>query len=234
MLRFRWVCNISTPMNYLAPLTEKHIHRKYAIISYMIVLVWVCLAGHLAHAKTKLPAPLPCFDQFYPKYDEKNIHKSFAPIPELKIVIKKRERKLIVYKNGKPWKTYRVALSQIPYGDKRKKGDKHTPEGKFFVTKKNPRSKYYLSLELSYPSLKHAEKGLRAGLITEKEYMAIVESIEQGKSPPQNTKLGGYICIHGGGNGKNWTDGCIALKNKDITELYKIVRIGTPVIILPR
>ena len=208
--------------------------KNLILISFTTALAWGNLAGSPAYAKTELPSPLPCFDSFYPKFQESDIVKQKDTIPELKIVIKKRDRKLIVYKNGIPWKAYRVALSQIPYGDKNQKGDKHTPEGRFYVTKKNPKSKYFLSLELSYPSLKHAQKGLEKGLISEKEYLAIVESLEHGKTPPQNTKLGGYICIHGGGNGKNWTDGCIALKNKDITELYKIVRVGTPVIILPR
>jgi len=153
---------------------------------------------------------------------------------EIKLVINKRERKLFVLRNGKPWKVYSVALSQIPYGDKRQEGDKRTPEGEFYVCKKDPNSKYYLSLEISYPSLKHAKQGLKAGLISKKEYLAIIHSLEEGKTPPQNTNLGGHICIHGGGNDTNWTEGCIALKNKDISELYKIVRIGTPVVILPR
>ncbi len=204
---------------------------------YMLLMatqVSVVIPYSVVFAKTVLKSPLPCFDQFYPKYHKRIYSRPAISTPELKIVIRKRERKLIVYRDGKPWKSYRVALSQIPYGDKEKKGDKHTPEGEFYVTKKNSRSKFYLSLELSYPSLKHAEKGLKEGLITEKEYTAIVQSLEQGKTPPQNTELGGYICIHGGGNGKNWTDGCIALKNKDISELYKMVKVGTPVIILPR
>ncbi len=188
----------------------------------------------VSFGKTVLVSFIPCLDRFYPKYRERKHCEEAARVADLKLVIKKRERMLIVYKDGEPWKAYAVALSQVPYGDKKEKGDKHTPEGQFYVTKKNPRSKYFLSLELSYPSLKHAERGLKSGLITRKEYEAIVRSLENGKTPPQNTRLGGYICIHGGGNEKNWTDGCIALENKDISELYKIVRVGTPVIILPR
>ncbi len=205
----------------------------FVIIS-MLGLHMSCTLASASPGKITLAYPIPCFDRFYPRYQNRHFSKDCIEASRLKLVIKKRERMLVVYKDGEPWKTYIVALSRIPYGDKKEKGDKHTPEGKFYVTKKNPKSKFYLSLELSYPSLKHAERGLKAGLISEKEYRAIVKSLESGKTPPQNTKLGGYICIHGGGNGKNWTDGCIALENKDISELYKLVRVGTPVIILPQ
>lgn len=208
---------------------------KICLNLFCIFLVWVIvLIPNLSFSKTILASPIPCLDQFYPVYKDVTKHRPVSGVSDIKLVINKRERKLFVLRNGKPWKVYSVALSQIPYGDKRKEGDKRTPEGEFYVCKKDPNSKYYLSLELSYPSLKHAEKGLKAGLISKKEYLAIIHSLEEGKIPPQNTNLGGHICIHGGGNGTNWTEGCIALKNKDISELYKIVQIGTPVVIFPR
>ncbi len=208
--------------------------KKVGFIIFYGVLGFIVLPPFVSFPKTIFSTPIPCFDRFYPQYQEANVRLGANLARDLKLVINKKERKLFVLKGGKPWKVYTVALSQIPYGDKTRKGDKRTPEGEFYVSKKNPRSKYYLALELSYPSIKHAEKGLKAGLISEKEYLAIVRSLENGKTPPQDTRLGGYICIHGGGNGKNWTDGCIALKNKDISELYRIVKVGTPVVILPR
>ncbi|HSR37076.1 MAG TPA: L,D-transpeptidase family protein, partial [Desulfurivibrionaceae bacterium] len=96
---------------------------------------------------------------------------------------------------------------------------------------KNPRSKYHLSLGLSYPNIEHAERGLRDRLIDERQYDSIVRSITQGRIPPSNTALGGEIFIHGDGEFWQWTYGCVALRNKDIEELYPVIKVGTEVII---
>lgn len=147
------------------------------------------------------------------------------------IEIHKKKRKLYLFGGDKLWRAYNVKLGLNPEDDKIKQGDQCTPEGKFYVCVKNPKSRYYLSLGLSYPSMEHAEKGLQENLITEKEYTEIVRSLTRGTVPPWNTALGGEIFIHGGADVWQWTYGCVALKNKDIEELYRVVKLGTEVVI---
>jgi murein L,D-transpeptidase YafK len=166
-----------------------------------------------------------------------------APEDGYRILIKKGERKLYLYscENGKERlsRTYQIALGNNPTGPKRKQGDGATPEGEYYITHKNERSKYYLSLGVSYPNTADAERGLKDGLITRSEHQAIVDAIRAGAKPPQNTRLGGDIFIHGGGNGKlfglirDWTLGCVALENAEVKELFDLVPVKTPVRIVP-
>lgn len=152
-----------------------------------------------------------------------------GPLREARIIIDKTERKLFLYSGDELIKTYPVRLGLDPVGDKEKAGDRRTPEGSFYICTKNPKSRFFLSLGLSYPNKEDAERGLSNGLITREQYRAIVQAIEAGRKPPWNTPLGGAICIHGGGIAWDWTHGCIALQNKDVQELYRILPVGTPV-----
>lgn len=147
------------------------------------------------------------------------------------IEIHKQKKTLYLFSGDKLWRAYPVLIGQNPEDDKVRRGDLCTPEGKFYVCQKNPRSKYHLSLGLSYPNIEHAERGLRDRLIDERQYDAIVRSINQGAIPPWNTALGGEIFIHGDGEYWQWTYGCVALRNKDIEELFRVVKVGTEVII---
>ncbi len=151
---------------------------------------------------------------------------------KVKIVISKGERRLYLFEGEKLVKSYRVGLGKRPQGDKVRQGDKRTPDGIFYVCTKNPKSRFHLSLGISYPTIEDAERGLRQGLISKREYNQIVTAIKRGQRPPWNTALGGAICIHGGGAYWDWTDGCIALNNKDIEELFKIIPVGTPIVIV--
>jgi murein L,D-transpeptidase YafK len=128
-------------------------------------------------------------------------------------------------------KSYRVALGLSPVEDKVRAKDRRTPEGDFYIYIKNPRSQFYLSLGLSYPNQKHAERGLRDGLIGRGQYEQIISAIEQKRAPLQNTRLGGEIFIHGNGSRSDWTWGCVALDDNDIRELFDAVPVGTPVTI---
>jgi murein L,D-transpeptidase YafK len=150
-----------------------------------------------------------------------------------RIVVKKRERVLELFDSEKLVKTYKVALGFAPEGDKEKQGDGKTPEGEFYIFTRNPKSKFYLSLGVSYPSAEDAERGLQTKLITKKEHDAIIKAINEKRTPPQYTALGGEIYIHGGGIGKDWTFGCVALENEEIKELYGIIPVGAPVTIQP-
>ena len=163
--------------------------------------------------------------------------------PAYQVVIRKADRKLHVYlvKNvsQRLIKTYQIVLGNNPVGHKQKQGDGATPEGDYYITHKNSRSKFYLSLGISYPNIKDADAGLQARLITKAQHKAILSAINRQEKPPQNTKLGGDIFIHGGGTGmlfgkpNDWTLGCIALENADIKELFDLLPVRTPVRIDP-
>lgn len=143
----------------------------------------------------------------------------------------KSKRSLQLYSAGTVVRTYRVALGLSPVEDKIRAGDRRTPEGDFYICMKNSHSQLYLSLEMSYPNQKHAERGLRDGLITRAQYNQIVSAINRKRVPPQNTRLGGELFIHGNGSQSDWTWGCVALDDKDIRELFDAVPVGTPVTI---
>jgi murein L,D-transpeptidase YafK len=137
-----------------------------------------------------------------------------------KIVVEKSQRRLRLYQDGKLFKSYRISLGTEPRGPKTQQGDHKTPEGKYFIDGKNPHSAFHLALHLSYPNAEDSARANELGV------------------PP-----GGQIMIHGLPNGMgflsglqqyvDWTDGCIAVNNADIEEIYQAVPVGTMVEILP-
>jgi murein L,D-transpeptidase YafK len=147
------------------------------------------------------------------------------------IAVTKSKRRLRLYSAGKLVREYRVGLGLSPIEDKIKAGDRRTPEGEFYICRKNPKSKFYLSLELSYPNKRHADRGLTDGLISRAQYNQIITALQSKGVPPQNTNLGGEIFIHGNGSGSDWTWGCVALEDRDVKELFDIIPVGTPVTI---
>jgi hypothetical protein len=149
------------------------------------------------------------------------------------LYVQKTERRLLLVDNKVLLRDYPIALGFQPKGDKYMRGDGRTPEGDFFVCVKNPSSKYYKGFGVNYPSPKHAEEAYLVGAITKEEYLRILRANEKGTLPPDNTRLGGDIFIHGGGAGRDWTLGCVALSNCDIEELFDVIPVGTPVKILP-
>lgn len=133
------------------------------------------------------------------------------------IIIEKSKRVLLLLKNGNIVKEYLIDLGFDPIGHKYFKGDGKTPEGLYFVINKSTNSDFYMSLQVSYPN-KWDERN--ANVISK--------------------DAGNYIMIHGepnikrqNNNLKDWTNGCIALNNKDIKEIYQNVSINTPIYILP-
>lgn len=155
-----------------------------------------------------------------------------AKLTELKepsITIKKSARVLEVYDGGKLVRTFDMVLGFSPEKDKEVEGDGRTPEGEFYVFTKNPESRFHLSLGLSYPSKDDATRGFAGGLISGEERDSIVKAIDDRAMPPQKTRLGGEIYIHGGGTARDWTDGCIALQNDEMSELFNAIPAGTKV-----
>jgi murein L,D-transpeptidase YafK len=137
-----------------------------------------------------------------------------------RIVIVKSARTMTLESSGQPIKSYKVALGGQPIGAKQQQGDHKTPEGEYFVDSKIAHSQFYMALHLSYPS---AEDRARAR--------------KRGVSP------GGDVEIHGLGKKygwigarhrlTDWTDGCIAVTNEEIEDIFRIVPVGTRVEIKP-
>ena len=110
-----------------------------------------------------------------------------------KIIITKSLRRLELFDGGDLVKAYRIVLGFAPQGDKEIEGDGRTPEGTFYVFAKNAKSKFQVSLGISYPNDPAATRGLASGLITRDEYEAIIAAEREGERPPQKTALGGDI-----------------------------------------
>ena len=170
-----------------------------------------------------------------------NYAKEFAESAATAILVEKSKHRLTVFHEGKELKTYPCAFGVNPDGDKKERGDNRTPEGRFFVTEKERLGSHpYLGrtwLGLSYPDVGHAERGLGDQLISYGEYQRIVAANEQQALPPQDTQLGGWIGIHGGRDeatreGRDWTEGCIAMVDSDLEEIYPYIRYGTTVVVV--
>jgi len=166
----------------------------------------------------------------------------YVPAPALSNVwirISKAEGHLHVYRGPRLVETYKMDIGYNTYADKIRRGSPdrrdhwRTPEGPFYVVAKKPQSEFYKALVLNYPTTADAERGLKQGLISQSEYEAIVQAQERAQMPPMNTKLGGWIEIHGEGTGgeTNWTQGCVAVENQVMNTLWTVVEVGTPVLI---
>lgn len=180
--------------------------------SSLLLLALASLAGGAAATP---PSPLP------------------ATLEAPRLVVRKARRELLVFSGERLLKTYRVGLGTNPVPPKERHGDRATPEGRYFVCRKNPRSQFVLSLGLSYPNGADAERGLKAGLVSPAQHRRVVESARRGTCPPWDTPLGGEIFIHGSGSASDWTWGCVALDDADVRELYPRIPVGTPVLIEP-
>ncbi len=136
--------------------------------------------------------------------------------PEVtRVVILKSQRKMYLLNGTKALKSYEIGLGGNPFGHKQFEGDGKTPEGAYLIDRRNPNSSFHLSLGISYPNARDVEVARAAG-----------------RSP------GGDIFIHGRarknrGRGKDWTAGCIAVKDREMEEVYSMVRDGTPIHIYP-
>lgn len=159
----------------------------------------------------------------------------------IRLFVDKSDKLLTVYNGDTPLKAYHVELGDSGSGDKMVAGDHKTPEGNFYITQKlvlNPADMYLGTrwMRLSYPNIEDAQRGLNSGLINKATYNSIVNAINNGQIPPQNTALGGGVGIHGGSTpalGTNWTFGCVGLSNNDVQDFYDFVKVGTKVTIQP-
>ncbi|PSQ97063.1 MAG: hypothetical protein BRD55_03905 [Bacteroidetes bacterium SW_9_63_38] len=166
----------------------------------------------------------------------------FVPADALSNVwlrVSKADRLLYLYRGPRLVETFNIDIGYNTFADKQRRGSRtrrdhwRTPEGTFYVIEKNPRSRFYKALVLNYPTVADARRGRRNDLISEAEHDAIVEAQDEFRLPPMNTALGGWIEIHGEGTGDatNWTQGCVAVHNRVMNELWTQVLVGTPVLI---
>jgi hypothetical protein len=136
------------------------------------------------------------------------------------IVVEKGERRLTLYYRGAAVKKYRVALGRNPVGDKRSIGDYRTPEGVYYIIGRNPFSKFYKSLEISYPDSAHEKRAAELGVSPGGNIM--IHGL-----PPHQAKLGEKHVL------ADWTEGCIAVTNAEIDEMWRAVEMGAVIHIKP-
>ena len=137
-----------------------------------------------------------------------------------KILIEKKERRLMLISKGEVLKTYKIGLGGNPNGPKERQGDNKTPEGTYVIDSRNKDSRHHLSLHISYPN-----------------------EIDKKRAKELGVSPGGDIMIHGIKNGfswdgdsktdVDWTKGCIAVTDKEIEEIYKLAPNGTIVELRP-
>jgi murein L,D-transpeptidase YafK len=145
---------------------------------------------------------------------------SFATEKADRVVVEKAKHTLTLFKNGKALSSYHVVFGSNPVGHKEQEGDERTPEGAYLLDAKNTKSAYYKSIHISYPNAKDLANAKKHGV-----------------------SAGSAIMIHGQKNGYvdfeeqtqkfNWTLGCIALKNKDMDDLWNKIDVPTKIEIKP-
>jgi murein L,D-transpeptidase YafK len=142
------------------------------------------------------------------------------PLHADRVVVLKSERTSQLVDHGRVVKTYKVALGGDPIGAKSRQGDHKTPEGSYVLDFRNAHSKFYKAIHISYPSARDRAAGR-----------------EQGASPGSDVFLhglpNGFGCLGAAHRLKDWTDGCIAVTNAEIDEIWGAVADGTPIEIRP-
>jgi len=144
-----------------------------------------------------------------------------APVPVAdEVIVRKSERRLYLLRHGEVFRSYRVSLGLSPSGPKERAGDFRTPEGRYQLTRRNARSDYFLSIQVSYPN----DEDLRRARLAHMD-------------------PGGSIMLHGLPNSPrhppdfydraDWTDGCIAMSDADMVEVWLMTQDNIPIEILP-
>jgi murein L,D-transpeptidase YafK len=136
------------------------------------------------------------------------------------IVVEKSSHRLSLYHNGAVVRSYLVALGEHPVGDKVSRGDRRTPEGRFTIEARNLESRYHRALRISYPDAAHRARAQALGVSPGGDIM--IHGL-----PPRQAWVG---AAH---REFDWTEGCIAVTNEEIEEIWSAVPVGTPIHIKP-
>jgi len=189
--------------------------RSAAVAVFLVALIGL---DTTAVAMSFMPDYLTKRDREVTEAEKKEYDRLVAD----KVVVKKAERRLYLLRRDKPFRTYRVSLGFKPEGHKQYQGDGRTPEGRYTLDWRNDGSRFRKSLHVSYPS-----------------YRDLLHARRRGVDP------GGMIMVHGQPGGdrnsalreeigrEDWTQGCIAVSNLAIDEIWSYTRDGTPIEILP-
>lgn len=132
--------------------------------------------------------------------------------PEVtEVRVYKAERRMEMWHHGRMLRAFNVNLGGNPYGHKQMRGDRRTPEGRYYIDRRNPNSRFHLSLGISYP-----------------------DAEDRAWAAAQRLDPGADIFIHGRGPQfqdarGDWTDGCIAVSDREMEDIFAMVRVGTPI-----
>jgi murein L,D-transpeptidase YafK len=137
-----------------------------------------------------------------------------------RLVVYKHEHKLVLISGGRELRSYRVALGGEPIGPKTRQGDHRTPEGSYVLDSRNPNSHFYKAFHISYPNPKDLAQAKKLGFSPGGDIM--LHGL-----PKEYAFVGKAHTLH------DWTDGCIAISNEEMDEIWKLVRVGTPIDIRP-
>lgn len=168
----------------------------------------------------QLASAAPTGTQLLP--DEQALPYDLSATQAAQVMVYKSERRMdLIDARGRPLRSYQISLGKNPVGSKERQGDNKTPEGRYTIDWRNPQSAYHLSLRISYPS-----------------------KADKWRANKQGVNPGGDIFIHGAPNGqgwkkwkynksRDWTNGCIAVTDAEMREIWNLVPDGTPIIIKP-
>jgi murein L,D-transpeptidase YafK len=175
--------------------------------------VLIALAIVAAPLATRAESPLPTSAMLTPSVEPA------LPMAD-RVLVQKAERRLQLMRNGEVLRTYKIALGLRPEGHKEYEGDFRTPEGVYHLSRRNPNSEYFLSIQIDYPNDRDMKRARRLG-----------------------QRPGGAIMIHGQPNvprkprdyysNVDWTEGCIAVSNSDMVEIWLMTPPDTPIEIRP-
>lgn len=168
--------------------------------------------------------------------------KGLSRIDSTCLRVDRRNYKIELYSGKLLIKTYKAVFGKNNNIVKTSANDFVTPIGDYIICAIDTNSRYHKFMKLNYPNEKDAAEALKRGYINEEECSRIIEAHKRKDCPPADTKLGANIGIHGIGEYDfifrnlpftfNWTNGSIAVSNKNIDEIYSVVKIGTPVKII--
>ena len=221
--------------------------RLRFVIIFMIVLTLIIVASILYNAKfssygekniilNKIDGFINLFENNSETQEQEstNNEQYFFNKPvdnsgEILIRVFKKRRILELYINNEITGRFKIGLGNKPIGHKRVEGDRKTPEGSYYICTKHDKTPFTYFFGISYPNKLDAKTAYDKGDIDEETYNEIIKANDLKIKPNWDSKLGGEVGIHGGGNSSDWTFGCIALSDDDIEILYHYVTIKTPI-----
>ena len=136
------------------------------------------------------------------------------------LVVEKSLRRLTLWQAGLPVRTYDIALGSTPVGAKERAGDNKTPEGLYHIDARNPKSRFHLGLHVSYPNAQDVARARAQGVAPGGDIM--LHGL-----PPKHSQVGPLHRAY------DWTNGCVALTDPEIEEVFAAVPVGTPIRFLP-